>query len=79
MTTVKPRSTTAVANCSTSGVMPGISCTTTTPGPVPRRYVSCVVPPAVWLPRVPAGEPARFAHAAIVHHRPAVEAADQRN
>ena len=36
-TTVKPRSTTSSANVSTSGVIPGISWTMTTPGPTPFR------------------------------------------
>ena len=35
--TVKPRSTTALANFATSGVRPGISWRTITPGPDPRR------------------------------------------
>ena len=37
MITVKPRSTTSFANLVTSGVMPGISWITITPGPSPRR------------------------------------------
>ena len=38
--TVMPRSTQASANATTSGVMPGISAITTTPGPLPRQYTS---------------------------------------
>ncbi|MDD9935785.1 MAG: hypothetical protein OXT09_19390 [Myxococcales bacterium] len=37
ITTVKPASATERAKLATSGVMPGISCITTTPGPCPRR------------------------------------------
>jgi hypothetical protein len=33
----------------TAGVIPGISWITITPGPLPLRYVRCVIPPAVWL------------------------------
>ena len=40
ITTVKPAFTTSFANAVTAGVMPGISCTTITPGPLPRRYVA---------------------------------------
>ena len=46
ITTVNPASTTSSANFMTAGVMPGISCTTTTPGPLPLRYVSYVKPAA---------------------------------
>ena len=37
ITTVNPAATTSSANAITSGVMPGISWITTTPGPVPFR------------------------------------------
>ena len=37
MITVNPASTTSSANFATNGVIPGISWTTTTPGPVPLR------------------------------------------
>jgi hypothetical protein len=37
ITTVSPLSTTSFAKRATAGVMPGISCTITTPGPDPRR------------------------------------------
>ena len=37
ITTVKPVATTSSANATTSGVMPGISWMTMTPGPVPLR------------------------------------------
>ena len=52
ITTVCPAATTSSANVTTASVIPGISCTTTTPGPVPLRQVGCVVPSYVWLPRV---------------------------
>ncbi len=50
-TTVNPASTTSWANASTDGVMAGISWTTTTPGPVPCRSTSRVLPSAVKLLR----------------------------
>jgi hypothetical protein len=37
ITTVNPAATTSFANLATFGVMPGISCTTITAGPLPRR------------------------------------------
>ena len=52
ITTVNPRATTSSANATTSGIMPGISWITMTPGPVPLRYVGWVTPSAVWLPWV---------------------------
>ena len=51
-TTLNPRATTSSANAITAGVMPGISWITITPGPLPLRYVGCVIPSAVWLPGV---------------------------
>ncbi len=56
MTTVKPRATTSLAKRATSGVMLGISWMTITPGPVPRRNVSWVMPAAENSPR---SQPAR--------------------
>ena len=44
--TVNPRSTTSSANCTTDGVTPGISCTTTTAGPLPFRNTSRAYPAA---------------------------------
>ena len=42
--TVNPASISRRPKSATSGVMPGISCTTTTPGPVPPRYTGRVTP-----------------------------------
>ena len=52
MTTVNPAATTSSPNPITSGVRPGISWMTITPGPVPLRYVGWVTPSAVCSPRV---------------------------
>ena len=49
---MNPAATTSSANRITSGVSPGISWITTTPGPLPLRYVGCVTPSAVCSPRV---------------------------
>jgi hypothetical protein len=46
MTTLYPAATTSSAKSITSGVMPGSSWMTTTPGPEPRRQKACVVPSA---------------------------------
>ena len=52
ITTVKPAATTSSANPITSGVMPGISWMTFTPGPLPLRYVGRVTPSKPCSPRV---------------------------
>ena len=48
ITTVNPAATTSSQKPMTSGVRPGISWITITPGPVPLRYVGWVTPSAVW-------------------------------
>ena len=61
ITTVKPRSTTSLANCATVGVMPGISWITNTAGPLPRRYVGKLISAALNSPSVqPARTPERI-------------------
>ena len=52
ITTVNPAATTSSANPITSGVRPGISWITMTPGPLPLRYVGWVIPSAVCSPLV---------------------------
>ena len=52
ITTVQPRPTTSSENATTSSVIPGISEITTTPGPLPLRYVGWVTPLAVCSPRI---------------------------
>src|SRR5689334_5446995 len=47
MATVKPAAITRRPKSATLGVILGISCTTTTPGPVPPRYTGRVTPSCV--------------------------------
>ena len=56
MTTVNPASTTSLANFVTSGVIPGISCTTTTPGPLALAVRRVGHPGGGERSRFPAGQ-----------------------